>query len=156
MYANASAAFRSAWKPVRSSGTGLSRHSAQHRLTTRQRQPRVARQPRPEQQEQPLPLTRGQVVLDRVQDGVRNALLDGSGREGLADRVERAHASTLDLGEAHVHAGEPERAQQAHEHQPGVPLGPRQQPGAVARGVGELLLRERVELLLDADVVAEE
>jgi hypothetical protein len=42
-----------------------------------------------------LPLARRQVVLDRVEHGVRHALLDRSGREGLADRVERAHRASL-------------------------------------------------------------
>ena len=67
----------------------------QHRFPPRLREAGVAGEPRPEQQEQPLPLAGGQIVVDRVEHGVRHALLDGSWRERLADRVERAHQAIL-------------------------------------------------------------
>ena len=59
-------------------------------------------------------------------------------------------------GEAHVDSGEAERAEQALQHQPRVPLGCREQPRSVSRSVGELLLGQREELGLDAGVVSEQ
>jgi iron complex transport system ATP-binding protein len=46
----------------------------------------------------------------------------------------------LDLHEPDLDTLEPERAQEADEHRPRVPLRPRQQAGAVAGGGGELVL----------------
>ena len=69
--------------------------AAQHRLAPFARELRVAGKPGAQEEQQPLALPRRQVVLDRVEDGVGNALLDRAGREGLADRVERAHDRNL-------------------------------------------------------------
>ena len=67
----------------------------QHGLAPSLREPREPGQPRAEEQLQPLPLRERQIVLERVEDRRRHALLDGSRGEGLADRVQRAHGATL-------------------------------------------------------------
>ena len=72
--------------------------AAQDGFAPRVREPRVAGKPRPQQELQPLPLTAREVVLHRIEHGVRDALLDRTRRERLADRVERAHSATLRRG----------------------------------------------------------
>ena len=120
------------------------------------RELRVAREPGAQQEQQSPAFPWRQVVLDRVENGLGDALLDRAGRKGLADRVERAHDATLNLGECHLDGGEAERPEQSCEHLPRVPLGPVEQAGAVAGGLRQLLLGEWVELALDARVLRED